>query len=89
MDFVLPDCMLDVAGLLDITPGAAELVQLHCNLAQVLQVKRLYDMETCVGQVRSIAARSCPADAPLLQPPASQLPAPHESMCGASHTHSA
>ena len=40
--------MLDIAGLLDIAPGAVELVQLDSHLAQVLQVKRLqHDHQLC------------------------------------------
>lgn len=38
VDFVLPDSMLHIAGLLDVTPSAVELMQLHCHLTQILQV---------------------------------------------------
>ena len=41
MDLVLSDCMLHVAGLLHVAPGAVQLVQLHCHLPQVLQIKCL------------------------------------------------
>ena len=41
MDLVFPHSVFDIAGLLHITPGAAELMQLHSNLPQVLQIKCL------------------------------------------------
>lgn len=42
MNLVLSDCMLHVAGFLEITPGAVQLVQLYCHLTQILQIKRLW-----------------------------------------------
>jgi len=33
--------MLHIAGLLHIAPGAVQLVQFHCHLPQVLQIKCL------------------------------------------------
>lgn len=51
MDFVLPDCMLHIAGFLDVAPGAAELMQLDCNLPEVLQVKGLYHTDLYAGLI--------------------------------------
>ena len=42
MDLVLSDCMLHIAGFLDITPGAVQLVQLYSHLTQILHIKRLW-----------------------------------------------
>ena len=48
MDLLLPNSMLDVAGLLDIAPGTVELMQLDSHLAQVLQVECLqHDHQLC------------------------------------------
>ena len=52
--FVLPDCMLDIACLLDITPRAAQLMQLHRDLPQFLQVKGLYNRQMRVEHVMTI-----------------------------------
>ena len=43
MYLVLPDSMLDIAGLLDVTPGAVQLMQLDGHLSQVLHIKGLRD----------------------------------------------